>query len=56
MTSTDVVLRRAEPGDAEVLVDVHLRARAAAPMPAPVHDAADMRRWMTGRTAPGDAL
>ena len=47
--ATDVVLRRGEPSDAEALVDVHLRARAAAPMPAPVHDSADMRRWMAGR-------
>src|SRR5690349_7322177 len=49
VTSTDVTLRRAEPDDAVAIVEVHLRARDAAPMPPSVHDADDIRRWVAGR-------
>src|SRR6476660_3306094 len=48
--ATDVLLRPAEAGDAGAIVEVHLEARAAAPMPPSVHDADDIRRWVTART------
>jgi chorismate mutase/ribosomal protein S18 acetylase RimI-like enzyme len=48
--AADVLLRPAEPGDAGAIVEVHLEARAAAPMPPSVHDADDILRWVTART------
>ncbi len=54
MTSTeapDVLLRRAETEDAAAVAEVHLRARAAAPMPPSVHDAEDVQRWVAQRAA-----
>ena len=48
--ATDVLLRPAEPEDAGAIVEVHLAARAAAPMPPSVHDAGNIRRWVTART------
>ena len=47
--SADLWLRPAEPGEAAVLAAVHLRSRRAAPMPDPVHDEADVTRWLAGR-------
>ena len=54
MTSTDearadVILRRAEPRDAAVITEIHLRARAAAPMPPSVHPAEDIVQWVGSR-------
>ena len=59
MTSTDVapsagpdlLLRQAEPEEAEVLADLHHAAREAAvpAMPASVHPLAETRAWMRGR-------
>ena len=57
MTSTepqpvvDLVLRTAEPEEADVLADLHTAARAAAvpAMPASVHTAEETRAWMRGR-------
>jgi chorismate mutase/GNAT superfamily N-acetyltransferase len=48
--TADVLLRPADPGDASAIVEVHLAARAAAPMPPSVHDADDILRWVTART------
>lgn len=52
MRSTDpaeVTLRPATPEDAGAVADVHLRARAAAPMPPGVHPEVDVRAWLAGR-------
>ncbi|GHJ58201.1 hypothetical protein NOK12_07200 [Nocardioides sp. OK12] len=47
--SADLWLRPAEPGEGAALAAVHLAARRAAPMPEPVHDPADVTRWLSGR-------
>ncbi len=48
---TDLVLRPATAADGPRLADVHLAARAAAPMPPGVHPPDDVRRWLTSRIA-----
>lgn len=45
----DLLLRPATAADAGAVADVHLRARAAAPMPAPVHADDDVRDWLASR-------
>ena len=45
----DVALRRAEAADAAAITEAHLRARATAPMPPSVHDAAEIQRWVSRR-------
>ncbi len=49
--SVDVVVRPAEPAEAEALADLHTAARAAAvpAMPATVHTPDETRAWMRGR-------
>lgn len=49
MTATDLLLRPATPADADAVAEVHLRARRAAPMPAAVHDDAEVRAWLAAR-------
>jgi chorismate mutase/GNAT superfamily N-acetyltransferase len=49
--STDLTLRRAEPADAAAIADIHLRARAAAPMPPTVHPRDEVERWVASRVA-----
>lgn len=53
MTATEpaggLSLRPATPQDAESVADVHLRARAAAPMPAAVHTDTEVRAWLASR-------
>jgi len=44
-----LVLRPAEPDDADALALIHVLARRAAPMPDTVHDEADVRRWLRSR-------
>jgi GNAT superfamily N-acetyltransferase len=39
-------LRRAGPVDADAVADVLIRSRAAADIPASVHDVGDVRRWV----------
>jgi len=46
---TDLLLRPAEPADAEDLAAVHLAARRAAPMPPPVHGDDEVRRFLASR-------
>jgi GNAT superfamily N-acetyltransferase len=48
---TSVALRPAGPEDADAVADVHLAARAAAPMPPGVHTDDEVRAWLTGRLA-----
>ncbi|MBS4752263.1 GNAT family N-acetyltransferase [Nocardioides sp. zg-ZUI104] len=45
----DLGLRPAVPRDVPGIVRVHLRARAAAPMPAPVPGDAEVARWLGSR-------
>ncbi|TWG89823.1 L-amino acid N-acyltransferase YncA [Nocardioides sp. J9] len=45
----DLLLRPATAADAGGVADVHWRARAAAPMPAPVHTQAQVRAWLASR-------
>ncbi|QSR26113.1 hypothetical protein CFH99_10790 [Nocardioides aromaticivorans] len=45
----DLLLRPAIPADAGAVAGVHLRARAAAPMPAAVHSDAEVRGWLASR-------
>ncbi len=46
----EITLRPAVAGrDDEAVASVHLAARRAAPMPAPVHPAAEVRAWIAGR-------
>jgi GNAT superfamily N-acetyltransferase/chorismate mutase len=45
----DLVLRPAEPEDAESVAAVHLAARAAAAMPPGVHSDDEVRAWLAGR-------
>jgi len=47
----ELVVRPGEPEDADVLAAVHLDARAAAPMPAGVHPAHEVRAWLRTRLA-----
>lgn len=54
MTATDLLLRPAVPADAEAVAAVHLRARAASPMPPSVHPDAEVRAWLAGRIGSGD--
>lgn len=49
MTATDLVLRRATPEDASAIADVHLAARAAAPMPPGIHPEHEVRAWLAQR-------
>ena len=54
MTSTEssteaVALRPATDQDAEGVVQVHLRSRAAAAMPPGIHTDDEVRSWLTGR-------
>ncbi|UMG92114.1 GNAT family N-acetyltransferase [Nocardioides sp. TF02-7] len=49
MTATDLVLRPAGPADADAVADVHLAARAAAPMPPSVHPEPEVRAWLASR-------
>jgi GNAT superfamily N-acetyltransferase len=44
-----LILRPATPDDAEAVADVHLRARAASPMPAGIHPDAEVRAWLAAR-------
>lgn len=44
-----LVLRPAEPDDADALALIHLLARRAAPMPEPAHPDDDVRRWLRSR-------
>jgi chorismate mutase/GNAT superfamily N-acetyltransferase len=56
VTSTeDLVLRRAEPSESDVLADLHTGAREAAvpAMPATVHTPEETRAWMRGRVGAG---
>lgn len=46
---TDMQLRPAVPDDAPAIADVHLAARAAAPMPASVHTDDEVRSWLASR-------
>ena len=53
---SELVLRPAEPDDADALALIHVLARRAAPMPDPVHPDDDVRRWLRERVvedAPG---
>jgi GNAT superfamily N-acetyltransferase len=47
--AADLLLRPASPDDAQAIADVHLAARAAAPMPPPVHTEPEVRTWLAGR-------
>lgn len=46
---TDLQLRPAVPDDAPAIAEVHLAARAAAPMPASVHPDDAVRTWLASR-------
>ena len=46
---SELVLRPAEPDDADALALIHVLARRAAPMPDPVHPDDDVRRWLRER-------
>ena len=48
---TELVLRPGHEGDSDCLASIYLQARAAAPMPAPVHTEAAIRYWLSGRLA-----
>lgn len=45
----ELILRPATPADAGAVADIHLRARAAAPMPAGIHSDAEVRDWLATR-------
>lgn len=45
------VLRPAEHADADAVAEIHLAARAEAPMPVPVHSPDEVRAWLAGRIA-----
>lgn len=45
----DLLLRPGTPEDADAIADVHLDARAAAPMPSSVHTPQEVRAWLAGR-------
>jgi GNAT superfamily N-acetyltransferase len=45
----DVTLRPAGPSDADVVAEVHLASRAAAPMPPGVHPEHEVRAWLASR-------
>lgn len=47
----DLLLRPATAADAGAVADVHLRARAAAPMPAAVHTDTEIRAWLASRVS-----
>jgi GNAT superfamily N-acetyltransferase len=53
VSCTDLVLRPAEPGEADRVADVYLAARRGAvpAMPPLVHPEPDVRRWLAGRVA-----
>lgn len=55
MPTEELALRPATPDDASLLTLVHLAARRAAPMPAPVHTDAEVRAWVTGWLETDDA-
>ncbi|MCX6401219.1 MAG: GNAT family N-acetyltransferase [Propionibacteriales bacterium] len=46
---SELQIRPAVPDDAPAIADVHLVARAAAPMPAPVHTDAEVHTWLASR-------
>ncbi|HWJ11501.1 MAG TPA: GNAT family N-acetyltransferase [Nocardioides sp.] len=54
----DLLLRPATAADAGAVADIHLRARAAAPMPPAVHPDAEVRDWLASRIggASGDEV
>lgn len=56
--STDLVVRPAEPGDADQVAEVYLAARRAAvpAMPPPVHPEQEVRRWVAERVGSGDQV
>ncbi len=56
MTATDLLLRPATPADAAAVAAVHLRARAAAPMPPSVHADDEVRSWLAARIGSGDEV
>ncbi len=56
MPTDDLVLRPATVEDREGVADVYLAARRAAPMPAPVHQEASIRRWIDGRLRSEDPI
>ena len=45
----ELLLRPATPADGPALAEVHLAARAAAPMPPPVHTDDEVRAWLASR-------
>lgn len=49
-----MLLRPADPADADAVATVHLRSRAAAAMPPGVHPEDDVRAWLAGRLGPDD--
>jgi len=49
VTSTEVLVRRATEDDAAAVAAVYLAARAAAPMPAPVHSDEEVSAWVTDK-------
>ena len=49
--SDDLVLRPATPADAAAVAEVHLSARARAPMPAGIHSDDEVRTWLASRLA-----
>ncbi|HWJ81172.1 MAG TPA: GNAT family N-acetyltransferase [Nocardioides sp.] len=49
MTATDLLLRPATREDATAVADVHLAARAAAPMPPGIHTEDEVRTWLAQR-------
>ncbi|NGZ99985.1 GNAT family N-acetyltransferase [Nocardioides sp. W3-2-3] len=56
MTATDLLLRPATPEDASAVAEVHLRARAASPMPPAGHPDEEVRAWLASRIGGGDEV
>ncbi|QIG42600.1 GNAT family N-acetyltransferase [Nocardioides anomalus] len=48
-TDPDLTLRPADGSDADLVAEVHLASRRAAPMPPGVHTDDDVRHWLAGR-------
>lgn len=53
---TELELRRATGADADQIASVHISARKAAPMPAPVHSDAAIRSWLAQRVRGDDEV